>query len=321
MNETSAELEALGAERRLYTKKQSDNRIEKDFGKKMKFNLSKVADLIRVLNFFRLDMGDLYEMITPLGGPHQPKQLPYITQMKPQAFQIFIDLLEMIDNIDGYGDEIGLVKTFDAAKDKFESDRAALRAKKSKSSAAAAAAAAPAEPKVEVLPPLWHTRISRSTGKIVYQHPHCHPTYTHPRELTYKLLDKLIQKRFDTLTQKKKEEEQNWVITSSKSKNGYVKYIADSGNGKAQYENPWAKSTSQLASLHRDTRKKSNSGASAAASSSTLKKRKRTPNLKVDSNKLAKLASLRKKKRGGKRKTKRKTNKRKKKKKSKKRRK
>ena len=56
----------------------------------------------------------------------------------------------MIDNIDGYGPEIGLVKTFDAAKVKFESDRAAFRAEKSKSAAAvppapsAAAAAAPA---------------------------------------------------------------------------------------------------------------------------------------------------------------------------------
>ena len=97
----------------------------------------KVADLIRVLNFFVLDMKDLYEMITPLGGPDQPKELPYITQMKPPAFQIFIDLLEMIDDIGGYGREIALVKTFDAAKDKFEDDRAALRAKKSKSSAAA----------------------------------------------------------------------------------------------------------------------------------------------------------------------------------------
>ena len=152
-NETSEKLEALGAERRLYTKKHKQDFInnDKNFPEPMRANIMKVADLIRVLNFFVLDMGYLYEMITPLGGPHQPKELPYITQMKPPAFQIFIDLLEMIDNIDGYGPEIGLVKTFDAAKVKFESDRAAFRAEKSKSSAAAvppapsaAAAAAPA---------------------------------------------------------------------------------------------------------------------------------------------------------------------------------
>ena len=150
LTEISDLFEALGYEREQSTKIDKQKFINKNFPN-MRTNLMKVADLIRVLNFFRLDTIYLYEMITPLGGPYQPKELPYITQMKPPAFQIFIDLLEMIDDIDGYGREIALVKTFNAAKDKFENDRAALRAKKSKSSAAAvppapsaAAAAAPA---------------------------------------------------------------------------------------------------------------------------------------------------------------------------------
>lgn len=143
LNETSDLFEALGDEREQSTKKDKETFIKNNFPKSMKTNLMKVADLIRVLRFFFMDTIYLYEMITPLGGPHQPKELPYITQMKPPAFQIFIDLLEMIDDIDGYGREIALVKTFDAAKDKFESDRAALRAAKSKSSAAAAAPPAP----------------------------------------------------------------------------------------------------------------------------------------------------------------------------------
>ena len=145
-NETSEKLEALGAERQLYTKKHKQDFInnDKNFPEPMRANIMKVADLIRVLNFFVLDMGYLYEMITPLGGPHQPKELPYITQMKPIALQSFIDLLTMIDDINGYGDEIGLVKTFDAAKDEFESDRAARRAPAAPS-AAAAAPAAPAD--------------------------------------------------------------------------------------------------------------------------------------------------------------------------------
>ena len=143
LNETSDLFEAIGDERQQSTKKDKQDFIKRNFPEKMKTNLMKVADLIRVLNFFRMDMRDLYEMITPLGGPYQSKELPYITQMKPPAFQIFIDLLEMIADIDGYGREIALVKTFDAAKDKFEDDRAALRAKKSKSSAAAAAPPAP----------------------------------------------------------------------------------------------------------------------------------------------------------------------------------
>ena len=177
--------------------------------------------------------------------------------MKPPAFQIFIDLLEMIDNIDGYGPEIGLVKTFDAAKDKFESDQAALRAEKSKSSAAAvppAPSAAAAKPKVSDLPPNWTTRISRSTGNVVYQHPHCAPTYTHPRDITPKLLLNLISKKFG-----EKKKLNGWTISASSSKNGYIKYIKD---GKAQYENPF-----DLTSKHRDTRKKSTSNQPQGAAS------------------------------------------------------
>lgn len=348
IDETSGNVEfTLSHESSGIKRKDIKNAVKslRQYGLRNQAHLMKIADLIRVLNFFTVDISKITDNITPLGGPTQTKQPPYITQMNPDAISLFKNFLDNIDDVNGYGTEddeysqsgaagnkrrtfkgVGkdLIKPIDEIITGFDfqaTSSSAAAAAAPPPAPAAASSAAPAEPKVEVLPPLWHTRISRSTGKIVYQHPHCAPTYTHPRELTYKLLDKLIQKRFDTLTQEKKKKEKNWIITSSKSKNGYVKYIADSGKGKAQYENPWAKSTSQLASLHRDTRKKSNSGASAAASSSTLKKRKRTPNLKVDPNKLAKLASLRKKKRGGKRKTKRKTNKRKKKKKSKKRRK
>ena len=136
-NEASEELEALASERRLYTKKDKQDFINRNFPKTMRTNIMKVADLIRVLNFFVLDMSSVIDNIQPLGGPTQEKELPYITQMQPIALQSFIDLLTMIDDINGYGPEIGLVKTFDAAKDKFESDRAALRAQNSKSSAAA----------------------------------------------------------------------------------------------------------------------------------------------------------------------------------------
>lgn len=136
-NEASEELDALASERRLYTKKDKQDFINRNFPKTMRTNIMKVADLIRVLNFFVLDMSSVIDNIQPLGGPTQEKELPYITQMQPIALQSFIDLLTMIDDINGYGPEIGLVKTFDAAKDKFESDRTALRAQNSKSSAAA----------------------------------------------------------------------------------------------------------------------------------------------------------------------------------------
>ena len=342
IDETSGNVEfTLSHESSGIKRKDIKNAVKslRKYGLRNQAHLMKIADLIRVLNFFTVDISKITDNITPLGGPTQTKQPPYITQMNPDAISLFKNFLDNIDDVNGYGTEddeysksgaagnkrrtfkgVGkdLIKPIDEIITGFD-----FQATSSSSSAAAppppapaaASSAAPAEPKVEVLPPLWHTRISKSTGKIVYQHPHCASTFTHPRELTYKLLDKLIQKRFDTLTQKKKEEEQNWVITSSKSKNGYVKYIADSGKGRPQYENPWAKSTSHLASLHRDTRY--NSGASAAASSSKSKKR----TLKLDPKKLAKLASLRKKKRGGKRKTKKRRRKKKKKKKSKKRRK
>ena len=138
-NKASGELDALASERRLYTKKDKQKFINSNFPTGMKTNIMKVADLIRVLNFFVLDMSSIIDNIHPLGGPTQTKELPYITQMRPIALQSFIDLLTMIDDINGYGPEIGLVKTFDAAKDKFESDRYAntVALAKSKSSAAA----------------------------------------------------------------------------------------------------------------------------------------------------------------------------------------
>ena len=276
-------------------------------------HLIKITDLIRVLNFFTVDISQITDNITPLGGPTQIKQPPYITQMNPDAITLFKNFLDNIDGVNGYSTEddeysqsgnkrrifkgVGkdLIEPIDEIITSFQASFVADPPPSTTS---------PSESKVEVLPPLWHTRVSRSTGKIVYQHPHCAPTYTHPRELTYEHLDKLIQKRFGTLTQKNKEEEQNWVITSSKSKNGYVKYIADSGKGKPQYENPWAKSTSQVANLHHNT---INSNSSATPSNT-----KKFTKLKLDTKTLADLASRRKKNGGGKtKKRKRKTNKRK----------
>ena len=340
IDNTSGNVEfALSHESSGIKRKDIKNAVKslRKYGLRNQAHLMKIADLIRVLNFFTADISEITSNITPLGGPTQTKQPPYITQMNPNAISLFKNFLDNIDDVNGYGAEDDEYSQSGAAGNKRRTFKGVGKDlikpideiitgfdfQATSSSAAPAppppptapSSAAPAQPKVEVLPPLWHTRISKSTGKVVYQHPHCSPTYTHPRELTYKLLDKLIQKRLDTLTQDKKKKEKNWLITSSKSKNGYVKYIADSGEGKAQYENPWAKPTSQLPSLHRDTRKKSNSGASAPSSFSNTKKK----TLKLDPSKLAKLASLRKKKRGGKRKTKKRR--RKKKKKSKKRRK
>ena len=139
-NEASGELDELASERRLYTKEDKQAFIKSNFPKSMKTNIMKVADLIRVLNFFVLDMSSVIDNIHPLGGPTQTKELPYITQMPPKALQSFINLLTMIDDINGYGPEIDLVKTFDAAKDKFESDRAARNAPAAPSAAAAALA-------------------------------------------------------------------------------------------------------------------------------------------------------------------------------------
>ena len=151
-NEASGELDELASERRLYTKEDKLSFIESNFPKSMKTNIMKVADLIRVLNFFVLDMSSIIDNIHPLGGPTQIKELPYITQMQPIALQSFIDLLTMIDDINGYGPEIGLVKTFDAAKDKFESDRYANTVALAKSKSSAAAAPPPA-PSAAAAPP------------------------------------------------------------------------------------------------------------------------------------------------------------------------
>ena len=68
-------LEAIGYERKQSTKKDKQKFIKKYFPKPMRTNIMKVADLIRVLNFFVLDMGDLYEMITLLDPINQKNYL------------------------------------------------------------------------------------------------------------------------------------------------------------------------------------------------------------------------------------------------------
>lgn len=289
------------------------------YGLRNDTHLIKIADLIRVLNFFTVDISKITDNITPLGGPTAEKELPYITQMNPDAISLFKNFLDNIDDVNGYGTEddeysqsgavgnkrrifkgVGkdLIKPIDEIITGFD-----FQATSSSSSSAvpppapavssSAAPAAPAEPKVEVLPPLWHTRISRSTGNIVYQHPHCAPTYTHPRDITPEFLLHLISKKIG-----EKRKLNGWTISASGSKNGYIKYIKHS---KAQYENPF-----DLASKHRDTLEKSNPGASDSASKKQTTQKKK---LKLDPNKLAKLAN--RKKRGGKRKTKKRRRKRK----------
>ena len=262
----------------------------------------KIADLIRVLNFFTVDISEITSNITPLGGPTQTKQPPYITQMNPDAISLFKNFLDNIDDVNGYGAEddeysqsgaagnkrrtfkgVGkdLIKPIDEIITRFDFQATS-------SSAAAvppAPSAAAAKPKVSDLPPNWTTRISRSTGNVVYQHPHCAPTYTHPRDITPKLLLNLISKKFG-----EKKKLNGWTISASSSKNGYIKYIKD---GKAQYENPF-----DLTSKHRDTRKKSTSNQPQSAAASTRRK----PS-SINPKRLKQLALMRKKK-GGKEKQK-----------------
>lgn len=277
------------------------------FKKSDSTHLLKIKDLNRFLHFFKLDMLNVVDNITPLGGPTQEKQPPYITQMDPSALQLFFNFLTQIDNVNGYGKEdtqtsndkngnkktkflgVGkdLVKPIDDIIKEFESSRA--KANKSKKSAPPA----PAEPKVDVLPPNWTTRIYNSTGKIVYQHPHCASTFTHPRELEPKKLLPLISKKIG-----KDRKLNGWTIHPSSSKNGFIKYIKGST---ATYENPF-----DLSKKHRDTKKKSSSSSSssgAAASNRTRTRTKPKP-FKISAKKLGALAKLRKTK-GGKRKTKR----------------
>lgn len=275
-------------------------------------HLLKIKDLNRFLHFFKLDMLNVVDNITPIGGPTQEKQPPYITQMDPSALQLFFNFLTQIDNVNGYGNEdtqtstdkngnkktkflgVGkdLVKPIDDIIKEFESSRA--KANKSKKSAppapSSSAAAAPALPKVDVLPPNWTTSIYKSTGKIVYEHPHCASTFTHPRELEPKKLLPLISKKIG-----KDRKLNGWTIHPSSSKNGYIKYIKGS---KAQYENPF-----DLASKHRDTKKKSSSSSSSSAAASN-RTRTKPKTFKISAKKLAALSKMRKKK-GGKRKTKR----------------
>ena len=125
-------------------------------------HLLKIADLIRFLNFFVIDMIKVTDNITPLGGPTQTKQPPYITQMDPIALDSFKALFSkpqynprartVLDTINGYGEEddeysepgaagnkrrtfrgIGkdLIKPIDDAVDKFFKQYNAARAKKS----------------------------------------------------------------------------------------------------------------------------------------------------------------------------------------------
>ena len=256
-------------------------------------------------------MLNVVDNITPLGGPTQEKQPPYITQMDPSALQLFFNFLTQIDNVNGYGNEdtqtstdkngnkktkflgVGkdLVKPIDDIIKEFESSRA--KANKSKKSAppapSSSAAAAPAQPKVEVLPPNWTTSIDKSTGKILYEHPHVYPTFTHPRELEPKKLKPLISKKIG-----KDRKVKGWTIHPSSSKNGFIKYIKGS---KAQYENPF-----DLSSKHRYTKKKSSSS-SSSSSGASASRRKPKP-FKISAKKLGAFAKLRETK-GGKRKTKR----------------
>ena len=108
IDETSGNVEfTLSHESSGIKRKDIKNAVKslRQYGLRNQAHLMKIADLIRVLNFFTVDISKITDNITPLGGPTQTKQPPYITQMNPDAISLFKNFLDNIDDVNGYGTE------------------------------------------------------------------------------------------------------------------------------------------------------------------------------------------------------------------------